>query len=270
MAKKQKKQTPVTPVEILENAYPEETEEVEPEIVPEPEAELETPTEPEAEATPQEGGDNEALKALIAKLQGGENAALANFLTKIAGADLDTIKQTMEMVEKVERQGKSTANAKALVQFDTWARAELGKVILANAVELGADLTGQRVVCSFPAGEEPKFSRAPIGKGKESSGGGNGTREGFPAGWGKTDYEADSKTQESNSPNALAETLGYKYNGQRSALHAFLTPKGREDGKALTDKNKVYVGDTEVFADWNLAQVQALKGTGKVKIVRLS
>lgn len=208
MSKKRRKQQSknTTPVQELEDQQETAVEQVAAAETPETEAEAEAKAEtPEAEAE---------AKAETEKPEGGEPDE-KDSLEAILNALPDEMRaKALEQVKKLREQAFRAEGSKKWVEFDKALKNEadgLPKFIGDLAEKHGVDLTGRRVVITYPAGKF-NYSNSPKGSSSSSS-----NRTGFPTSWGEATYEGNTH----KSPSALATSLGLQITGHRDMIDVF-------------------------------------------------
>lgn len=210
-----------------------ETEVAETEVV-ETEVKAET-EEVKAETTPEEGGENEP--------EPQDDVELA--ISQIPDEELR--QKAFASYQKTKQEAVRNKAAKAFVAFDTECKTAVPELILQLAKKHSADLTGRKLIITFPSLDKPLFSNivAKGGNGSGRSGGrsGNGFGKVFTSDTGeKLAYQSVSFQGETfSSLNALATAKGWKYNGRANGTQA-VTVLQDKDGKDI-GKNKVELKD---------------------------
>ena len=131
---------------------------------------------------------------------------LEEVLANLAGIpDPELRAKAEEQVRKLYQEANASKASKGWVKFDDEFRPLVEKLVSELTAKLGLVPEKQRIVITFPDG------KIEVSRGmKGTKTGSSGTRQGFPAQWGK----ATDGSNEANSPSKLAETLGCQVNGK--------------------------------------------------------
>jgi len=168
--------------------------------------------------------------------EGGDNGAnetpATGFEALIATLSPELRAKAEEQLRKlVETQGRAEA-AKQWVAFDKEMKEKLGEFIDGIAKTHGVDLTGRRIVITYPDG---KFNYTHGAKGT-ATGNGGGRKDGSSfTNHGKVEQEGLAYT----SLHHLATVMGWQYEGRRTAFQAVEEPQELGTKKPLGFKNSI-------------------------------
>lgn len=164
----------------------------------------------------------------------------------VAGLSPEVRDSALELIGKLRAQAQRNEANKKFAAFDKACKdpeSGLAKVIADLANTHGVDLSGRKLVISYPKGEFG-YTNAPIGKKGEGKG-----RNGFPSSWGEAEEVGeDGKTiQKQSSPSKLAEKMGLQVEGMRDMKDVFENPKARGTKAELPKNFKVEAQRGEFF-----------------------
>jgi len=151
--------------------------------------------------------------------------------------DEEMKQKALESYRKTKREAVRNVAAKAFAAFNEECGTALPELILQLAKKHSADLTGRKLIISFPSADKHLFSNI-VAKGGNGGGGsragGNGFRKVFTTETGeKLAYQSVSFEGASyTSLNALATAKGWKYNGRANGTQA-VTVLQNQDGEAI-------------------------------------
>lgn len=190
------------------------------------------------------GGDTDKIATAVAAPSAP--APIRSLMDLVMNApgltDEERAKYLAEAKSITESETKS-AEAKAMVAFNKELDTELPKFIEELRAKHGVSLEGRRITAYFPkADEKDKVTKVTSAAKGSSGSAGDSTREGFPAGWGKTIVVGtDGKETEHKSPSAAAKSLGLQVTGHRDMIDVFENPTKVDTKEKLP---KIYTVDT--------------------------
>lgn len=163
--------------------------------------------------------------------EGGNGAEPTGFEQLLEKLSPELKLKAQEQLRKLVETQNRAESAKQWVAFDKEMQETLGEFIDGIAKKHEVDLTGRRIVITYPDG---KFSYTHGSKGTAGNGGGRTGGGGFTS-HGKVQGEYG----EHNSLHALAVNQGWQYEGRRTAWEAIEKPQVLDTKVSLGFTNSI-------------------------------